>query len=187
MSGDEDLAVRAPPDHVFAVAELVAAARDRPGQKHQRWHLGSLDTTVFGESSFRQRQLSVRRWGRARPREIRGLFSRCKLWVTTSVARLYAPSGSALVSRNPAADGAVVFETGFTVGAVDDAASAAAAAQPAWAATELRRAQRAPRPLQGRACRARGSARRSDRDRDRQDPQRSEGRGPDAAQSLRSR
>ena len=36
------------------------------------------------------------------------------------------PSGTALVSRNPAADGAVVFETGFTVGAVRDAASAAA-------------------------------------------------------------
>ena len=44
-----------------------------------------------------------------------------------------APSGKALVSRNPAADGAVVFETGYTVGAVADAASAAASAQPAWA------------------------------------------------------
>jgi len=44
-----------------------------------------------------------------------------------------APSGQALVSRNPAADGAVVFETGYTVGAVADAASAAAAAQAAWA------------------------------------------------------
>ncbi|HSD87435.1 MAG TPA: aldehyde dehydrogenase family protein [Kofleriaceae bacterium] len=45
-----------------------------------------------------------------------------------------APSGTALVSRNPAADGAVVFETGFTVGAVDEAAKAAGDAQPAWAA-----------------------------------------------------
>jgi RHH-type transcriptional regulator, proline utilization regulon repressor / proline dehydrogenase / delta 1-pyrroline-5-carboxylate dehydrogenase len=44
-----------------------------------------------------------------------------------------APSGKALVSRNPAADGAVVFETGYTVGAVAEAAGAAAAAQPAWA------------------------------------------------------
>ncbi len=44
------------------------------------------------------------------------------------------PSGSALVSRNPAADGAVVFETGFTATAVNDAAAAAASAQPAWAA-----------------------------------------------------
>ncbi|MCW5807248.1 MAG: aldehyde dehydrogenase family protein [Deltaproteobacteria bacterium] len=44
-----------------------------------------------------------------------------------------APSGQALVSRNPAADGAVVFETGTTVGAVGEAAAAAAAAQPAWA------------------------------------------------------
>jgi len=44
------------------------------------------------------------------------------------------PSGMALVSRNPAADGAVVFETGYTVGAVRDASAAAAAAQPAWAA-----------------------------------------------------
>ena len=44
-----------------------------------------------------------------------------------------APSGKALVSRNPAADGAVVFETGYTVSAVADAATAAAAAQPAWA------------------------------------------------------
>jgi acyl-CoA reductase-like NAD-dependent aldehyde dehydrogenase/4-aminobutyrate aminotransferase-like enzyme len=52
-----------------------------------------------------------------------------------------APSGKALVSRNPAADGAVVFETGYTVGAVGDAARAAAAAQPAWAA--LTQAQRA--------------------------------------------
>ncbi|MBV8761669.1 MAG: aldehyde dehydrogenase family protein [Deltaproteobacteria bacterium] len=43
-----------------------------------------------------------------------------------------APTGKALVSRNPAADGAVVFETGFTVGAVADAAGAAAAAQVAW-------------------------------------------------------
>src|SRR5258705_332710 len=40
-----------------------------------------------------------------------------------------------------AADGAVVFETGFTVEAVDAAASAAAAAQPAWAA--LSQAERA--------------------------------------------
>lgn len=38
------------------------------------------------------------------------------------------------MSRNPAADGAVVFETGFTAGAVHDAAAAAAAAQPAWVA-----------------------------------------------------
>ena len=38
------------------------------------------------------------------------------------------PSGKALVSRNPAADGAVVFETGYTVGAVAEAAGAAAAA-----------------------------------------------------------
>ncbi|MEO6772974.1 MAG: aldehyde dehydrogenase family protein [Kofleriaceae bacterium] len=45
-----------------------------------------------------------------------------------------APSGQALVSRNPAADGAVVFETGYTVEAVDHAATSAAAAQPAWAA-----------------------------------------------------
>ena len=43
------------------------------------------------------------------------------------------PSGKALVSRNPAADGAVVFETGYTVGAVAEAAGAAAAAQPGWA------------------------------------------------------
>ncbi len=43
-----------------------------------------------------------------------------------------APSGKALVSRNPAADGAVVFETGYTVSAVADAAAAAGAAQPAW-------------------------------------------------------
>ncbi|HEY4056455.1 MAG TPA: aldehyde dehydrogenase family protein [Kofleriaceae bacterium] len=45
-----------------------------------------------------------------------------------------APSGKALVSRNPAADGAVVFETGFTVSAVNDAVAVAEAAQPAWAA-----------------------------------------------------
>ncbi|HUS32521.1 MAG TPA: aldehyde dehydrogenase family protein [Kofleriaceae bacterium] len=44
------------------------------------------------------------------------------------------PSGTALVSKNPAADGAVVFETGFTVEAVGAAADAAAAAQPGWAA-----------------------------------------------------
>jgi acyl-CoA reductase-like NAD-dependent aldehyde dehydrogenase/4-aminobutyrate aminotransferase-like enzyme len=44
-----------------------------------------------------------------------------------------APSGQALVSRNPAADHAVVFETGYTVAAVEVAAKAAAAAQPAWA------------------------------------------------------
>jgi RHH-type proline utilization regulon transcriptional repressor/proline dehydrogenase/delta 1-pyrroline-5-carboxylate dehydrogenase len=47
-----------------------------------------------------------------------------------------SPSGAAqaLVSRNPAADHAVVFETGTTVGAVEHAARAAAAAQPAWSA-----------------------------------------------------
>ncbi len=44
-----------------------------------------------------------------------------------------APSGKALVSRNPAADGAVVFETGYTVGAVADAAAAAHTAQQGWA------------------------------------------------------
>ncbi|MBC7974528.1 MAG: aldehyde dehydrogenase, partial [Myxococcales bacterium] len=44
-----------------------------------------------------------------------------------------APAGNALISRNPAADGAVVFETGYTVGAVAEAAQAAGAAQPAWA------------------------------------------------------
>nr|MBA3499437.1 aldehyde dehydrogenase family protein [Deltaproteobacteria bacterium] len=44
-----------------------------------------------------------------------------------------APSGQALVSKNPAADGAVVFETGYTVGAVAEAAGAAASAQADWA------------------------------------------------------
>ena len=44
-----------------------------------------------------------------------------------------APTGEALISRNPAADHAVVFETGYTVGAVEAAAKAAGAAQPAWA------------------------------------------------------
>ena len=43
-----------------------------------------------------------------------------------------APTGKALVSRNPAADGAVVFETGYTASAVGDAAKAAAAARAAW-------------------------------------------------------
>jgi RHH-type proline utilization regulon transcriptional repressor/proline dehydrogenase/delta 1-pyrroline-5-carboxylate dehydrogenase len=47
------------------------------------------------------------------------------------------PSGKALVSRNPAADGAVVFETGYTVSAVAEAVAAAAAAQPAWARRPL--------------------------------------------------
>ncbi|MEZ4359975.1 MAG: aldehyde dehydrogenase family protein [Kofleriaceae bacterium] len=46
----------------------------------------------------------------------------------------HAPSGDALVSRNPAADGAVVFETGTTLASAQEAAEAAAAAQPAWAA-----------------------------------------------------
>lgn len=51
------------------------------------------------------------------------------------------PTGTALVSRNPAADGAVVFETGYTVGAVRDAVSAAVGAQPAWAVlTQVQRA-----------------------------------------------
>ncbi len=45
-----------------------------------------------------------------------------------------APSGKSLVSRNPAADGAVVFETGYTVEAVEHAAAAAQSAQPSWAA-----------------------------------------------------
>ncbi len=48
-----------------------------------------------------------------------------------------APSGAALVSRNPAADGAVVFETGASVDGVAAATAAAAAAQPAWARLTL--------------------------------------------------
>jgi acyl-CoA reductase-like NAD-dependent aldehyde dehydrogenase/4-aminobutyrate aminotransferase-like enzyme len=44
-----------------------------------------------------------------------------------------APSGKPLVSRNPAADGAVVFETGYTTSAVADAAAAAGSAQASWA------------------------------------------------------
>ncbi len=44
-----------------------------------------------------------------------------------------APSGTALVSHDPAADGAVVFETGSNPTAVAAAARAAAAAQPGWA------------------------------------------------------
>jgi acyl-CoA reductase-like NAD-dependent aldehyde dehydrogenase/4-aminobutyrate aminotransferase-like enzyme/GNAT superfamily N-acetyltransferase len=42
------------------------------------------------------------------------------------------PSGEALVSHDPAADGAVVFETAWSVDAVAAATAAAAAAQPAW-------------------------------------------------------
>ncbi len=47
------------------------------------------------------------------------------------------PAGAALVSRNPAADGAVVFETGWTVDAVAAACEAARKAQPAWARLTL--------------------------------------------------
>ncbi len=45
-----------------------------------------------------------------------------------------APAGQTMVSRNPAADGAIVFETGYTAAAAATAVQAAAAAQPAWAA-----------------------------------------------------
>jgi RHH-type transcriptional regulator, proline utilization regulon repressor / proline dehydrogenase / delta 1-pyrroline-5-carboxylate dehydrogenase len=70
-----------------------------------------------------------------------------------------APSGKALVSRNPAADGAVVFETGSTVGAVAEAAGAAAAAQPAWAARSVaERASALDRFKQALAARADGLA-----------------------------
>ena len=70
------------------------------------------------------------------------LHKESQAWFTSPVQALgnfiggqfVPPSGHALVSRNPAADGAVVFETGFTVEAVHHAAQAAAAAQPAWAA-----------------------------------------------------
>jgi acyl-CoA reductase-like NAD-dependent aldehyde dehydrogenase/4-aminobutyrate aminotransferase-like enzyme/GNAT superfamily N-acetyltransferase len=44
-----------------------------------------------------------------------------------------APSGETLVSRNPAADGAVVLETGWSVAAVDVACEAASRAAPGWA------------------------------------------------------
>ncbi|MBP6631462.1 MAG: aldehyde dehydrogenase family protein [Kofleriaceae bacterium] len=44
------------------------------------------------------------------------------------------PAGAALISRNPAADGAVVLETGASADAIGPAFAAAAAAQPAWAA-----------------------------------------------------
>ncbi|MGE0870644.1 MAG: aldehyde dehydrogenase family protein [Kofleriaceae bacterium] len=47
------------------------------------------------------------------------------------------PTGNALISRNPAADGAVVFETGYTVGAVDDAVAAATAALGGWKALSM--------------------------------------------------
>ena len=70
-----------------------------------------------------------------------------------------APSGKALVSRNPAADGAVVFETGYTVAAVAEAAGAAAAAQPAWAQlTVAERASALDRFKQAIAARADGLA-----------------------------
>jgi acyl-CoA reductase-like NAD-dependent aldehyde dehydrogenase/4-aminobutyrate aminotransferase-like enzyme len=66
-----------------------------------------------------------------------------------------APSGKALVSRNPAADGAVVFETGYTVGAVADAAAAAHSAQSAWARlTQAERAAHLERFKQQIAARA---------------------------------
>jgi len=59
------------------------------------------------------------------------------------------------VSRNPAADGAVVFETGYTVGAVADAAAAAHTAQPAWATlTQVERAAHLERFKQQIAARA---------------------------------
>jgi len=45
-----------------------------------------------------------------------------------------APSGKALISRNPARDGAVVLETASAAAAATAAVAAAAAAQPAWAA-----------------------------------------------------
>jgi acyl-CoA reductase-like NAD-dependent aldehyde dehydrogenase len=70
-----------------------------------------------------------------------------------------APAGEALVSRNPAADGAVVFETGTTPRAVADAAGAAAAAQPAWAQlTTVERAAALDRLKQAIAARADGLA-----------------------------
>jgi RHH-type proline utilization regulon transcriptional repressor/proline dehydrogenase/delta 1-pyrroline-5-carboxylate dehydrogenase len=48
-----------------------------------------------------------------------------------------SPSGTAVVSRNPAADGAVVFETGSSPQAVTEAAAVAAQSQLAWAALPL--------------------------------------------------
>lgn len=70
-----------------------------------------------------------------------------------------APSGKALVSRNPAADGAVVFETGYSVGAVADAARSAAAAQRGWAALTLaERASALDRFKQAIAARSDGLA-----------------------------
>jgi RHH-type transcriptional regulator, proline utilization regulon repressor / proline dehydrogenase / delta 1-pyrroline-5-carboxylate dehydrogenase len=48
-----------------------------------------------------------------------------------------APSGKALISRNPAADGAVVLETGSSAAAAIEAVEAAAAALPAWSALTL--------------------------------------------------
>jgi acyl-CoA reductase-like NAD-dependent aldehyde dehydrogenase/4-aminobutyrate aminotransferase-like enzyme len=70
-----------------------------------------------------------------------------------------APAGKALISRNPAADGAVVFETGYTVSAVAEAAQAAAAAQPAWARLSVaERALALDRFKQAIAARADGLA-----------------------------
>ncbi|HSR96073.1 MAG TPA: aldehyde dehydrogenase family protein, partial [Kofleriaceae bacterium] len=70
-----------------------------------------------------------------------------------------APAGESLVSRNPAADGAVVFETGTTPRAVADAAAAAAAAQPAWAQlTTVERAAALDRLKHAIAARADGLA-----------------------------
>ncbi|HEY0985582.1 MAG TPA: aldehyde dehydrogenase family protein, partial [Kofleriaceae bacterium] len=70
-----------------------------------------------------------------------------------------APAGKTLVSRNPAADGAVVFETATSVHAVAEAAAAAAAAQPAWARlTTAERASALDRFKQAISARADGLA-----------------------------
>ena len=47
------------------------------------------------------------------------------------------PSAQPLVSKNPAADGAIVLQTSYSVAAADTAVLAAAAAQPAWAKLSL--------------------------------------------------
>ena len=132
--GHEDLAVAAAPDDVLAFAELVPPAGDRSRHEDQRGHLSSARYHGFPG---------------IRPSPGRMLHKPPQAWFTSPVQALgnfiggqfVPPSGRALVSRNPAADGAVVFETGFSIEAVHQAARAAAAAQPAWAA--LTPAQRA--------------------------------------------
>ena len=188
MSGTKIWQSRAPPDDVLAVAELVAAARDRSGEEDQRRHLGPLIAQLL------RRRISFRLALCHRDSQSQGCPERG--WCTSPVQALGNFIGGAFVA--PSGNGARVAQPGGGWrGRVRDRVHGRArspmprrpprAAQPAWARCRSPSARAHLERFKAADRRARRRARRRDRARDRQDPERGEAGDPDAAQPLRPR